>query len=445
MSTKDRLSIWGGVECTLNRVGENFFDQLHLSGHATRLDDLDRFAELGIETLRYPMLWERTSPDGAVEDWAWSDERMQRLTELAVEPIVGLVHHGSGPRGTSLLDPSFPEKCARYAGLVAERYPASSLYTPVNEPLTTARFSGLYGHWYPHERSDRAFVRCLLNECRAIALSMRAIRRVNSSARLVQTEDVGLTRSTPQLRYQADFENERRFLSFDLLTGRVGAAHPLRSYLLRSGATDADLGWFTDNPCPPDVLGINYYVTSERFLDSRTELYPAHLVGGNARHGYADVEAVRVCADGLAGPGAILETVWKRYGLPMAITEAHLGGAPDEQVKWLLYVVAQAAAARRRGVDVRAVTVWALVGSHGWADLVRGPPFAYEPGVFDVREGELVDTSLTEVVAALCVGAKPRLAFRDARGWWERPERLVYEPSVQSAPPSRLRTGGIAR
>ena len=28
-------------------------------------------------------------------------------------------------------------------------------YTPVNEPLTTARFSGLYGAWYPHSPGPR--------------------------------------------------------------------------------------------------------------------------------------------------------------------------------------------------------------------------------------------------------------------------------------------------
>ena len=45
---------------------------------------------------------------------------------------------------------------------VAERYPWVEHYTPVNEPLTTARFSGLYGHWYPHARDDGAFLRALL-------------------------------------------------------------------------------------------------------------------------------------------------------------------------------------------------------------------------------------------------------------------------------------------
>ena len=46
--------------------------------------------------------------------------------------------------------------------------------------------------------------------------------------------------------------------------------------------------------CPPDIIGINHYVTSERFLDERLDRYPPHTHGGNDRHRYADVEAVRV-------------------------------------------------------------------------------------------------------------------------------------------------------
>ena len=37
-------------------------------------------------------------------------------------------------------------------------------WTPVNEPLTTARFSGLYGIWYPHASNEGAFWRALANQ-----------------------------------------------------------------------------------------------------------------------------------------------------------------------------------------------------------------------------------------------------------------------------------------
>ena len=93
--------------------------------------------------------------------------------------------------------------------------------------------------------------------------------------------------------------------------------------------------WFLENQTSPELLGINHYITSERFLDQRLTRYPASLHGGNGRHSYADVEAVRVCSEGVAGPKAIMHEVWERYGLPLAITEAHLGCTREEQLRWL--------------------------------------------------------------------------------------------------------------
>src|SRR5918993_1836206 len=102
------LELWGGVEATVNRVRESYIDQLSISGHAARLDDLERLAQLGIRTVRYPVLWERTAPaPGGTPDWRWADERLGALRDLGITPIVGFVHHGSGPRPTSLLDPRF--------------------------------------------------------------------------------------------------------------------------------------------------------------------------------------------------------------------------------------------------------------------------------------------------------------------------------------------------
>jgi dTDP-4-dehydrorhamnose reductase len=47
-----RVELWGGVECTVNRVGDVFFDQMERNGHAARLSDLAMFAGLGIRAIR---------------------------------------------------------------------------------------------------------------------------------------------------------------------------------------------------------------------------------------------------------------------------------------------------------------------------------------------------------------------------------------------------------
>ncbi|MHC5738117.1 family 1 glycosylhydrolase [Nostoc sp.] len=434
------LEVWGGVECTVNRVGEEYFDQLERNGHATRLDDLDLFAELGIHAIRYPVIWEKIAPNGLENaDWSWADERLGRLRELGICPIVGLVHHGSGPRDTSLVDPEFPEKLAVFARAVAERYPWVTHYTPINEPLTTARFSGMYGHWYPHGRDDLTFARALLGECKAIALSMQAIREVNPNAQLVQTEDLGKTHSTPKLAYQAEFENERRWLSLDLLCGRINPTHPIWGYLRDCGISESELEEFLQYTCPPNIIGINYYLTSERFLDENLENYPAWTHGGNGRDKYADVEAVRVCAEGLAGPRTLLLETWERYKLPFAVTEVHLSCTREEQLRWLNEVWNAAQELRNQGADVRAVTAWALLGSYDWNSLVTRSAGYYEPGVFDLRSPQPRQTAIAKMVRDLATGHKPNHPLLDTPGWWHRPERLLY-PAVSciSSPPAPL-------
>jgi dTDP-4-dehydrorhamnose reductase len=426
-SAPSPIELWGGIECTLNRVGDRYHDQLAWNGHRDRPDDLDRLAELGIRTLRYPVLWERVAPDGLDRcDWAWADDRLGRLRRLGIRPVVGLIHHGSGPRHTDLLDPGFGDGLAAYAARVAERYPWVELFTPVNEPLTTARFSALYGHWYPHTREPLAFACAFLNQCRATVLAMRAIRRRLPHARLVQTEDLGKTHSTRPLRYQAEFENERRWLTFDLLCGRIDHRHPLGDYFRFLGVPEAELRWFEENPCPPDVLGINHYLTSERFLDHRLARYPVGTHGGNGRHAYADVEAVRVTAP--AGPEALLGEAWARYGRPLAVTEAHLGCTREEQCRWLLEVWRAAGKAREAGANVRAVTAWSLLGVYDWDSLVTQPRGHYEPGAFDVRTGRPRPTALAGLIRELAAGREPDHPALAAPGWWHRPERFCYPP-----------------
>lgn len=420
-----KLQLWGGIECTVNRIGDKYFDQCERNGHNERGSDLDAIAALGIRTLRYPVIWEKIAPNGLrTADWSLTDRRLDRLQELGIEPIAGLCHHGSGPRDTSLVSEDFAPRLAEFAHAVAERYPWLRMFTPVNEPLTTGRFSALYGVWYPHLKSDESFVRSVLVQCKAITSAMSAIRDVIPQAQLIQTEDMGKTHSTPPLAYQASFENERRWLTLDLLCGRMLSAK-IHRYLIASGATEGQLSWFRENAVPPDVLGINHYITSERFLDHRMERYPVCYHGGNNRHSYADIEAVRVC-DEIDNIHGILREVWDRYELPISITEAHIGDTPEEQQRWLWERWVAALDCRQEGIDVRAVTVWALFGSYDWNSLLVKQANFYEPGVFDVRNNPPSATPLAEMVKSLCEVGTYRGVNVHTPGWWKRPDRIIY-------------------
>src|SRR3546814_11369677 len=75
--------LWGGLECTVNRVHDRYQDQVRATGHQDRAEDLDRLAMLGIRAIRYPVLWERVSPRHPdARDWQWTDERLGRLRHL---------------------------------------------------------------------------------------------------------------------------------------------------------------------------------------------------------------------------------------------------------------------------------------------------------------------------------------------------------------------------
>ncbi len=421
--------LWGGFECTVVRIGDRFRDQMALTCHHRRPEDLDAVAELGIRTLRYPVVWETISPEGPdEEDWSLHDARLGRLRDLGIRVIAGLVHHGSGPRRTNLLDPAFPQLLARHAERVARRYPWIEDFTPINEPLTTARFSALYGHWHPHARDERSFAHALVHQCLAVVESMRAIRRITPQARLVQTEDLGKTFARRPLAHQAEYENLRRWLSLDLLTGRVDRAHPWHEILRRHGVSEAALATFAAGEAVPDIVGINHYLTSERYLDDRLALYPEHLHGGNGRQAYADAEAVRVrLAPAALGPEARLREAWERYRLPVAVTEAHHGCTREEQLRWLAEVRNAACALRREGADIRAVTVWALLGAVDWNSLLTRDAGVYEPGVFDVRGGTPRPTALAAAAKSYAAGRDFDHPVLDLPGWWRRPGRH-YRP-----------------
>jgi dTDP-4-dehydrorhamnose reductase len=443
MSSQQRTSvycepeIWGGVECSLNRVGESYMDQLDYSGHYMRgPEDIARFAGLGIRALRYPVLWERHQPlPDAPIDWRWTDQQLSAIRHHNLTPLIELVHHGSGPAYTSLLDASFALGLAKFAHEVATRYPWINDYTPVNEPLTTARFSGLYGLWYPHRRDDRSFVRMLFNQLHATVLSMQAIRRINPKARLVQTEDLTKIHSTPFLQYQADFENERRWLTYDLLCGKVNNRHPLWSYFLNYGIAEHELYFFLDHPCPPELIGVDYYCMSERYLDENLERYPEHYHGGNAQHAYADVPAIYVEHKKPSGLEQLMLECWQRYRLAMAVTEVFLDGSSHDQIRWLGCVWNVANRLCHRAVPVTAVTVWSLLGSYGWRNLLRSPCSDYEPGAFFVEDGHPNPTELARFIRQLAADPQAMHPALHTKGWWETAKRFRWDIDLTYATP----------
>ena len=418
--------LWGGIECTINRVNNQYFDQLEYANHYKRENDLQLIADLGIKTLRYPILWERHQPNLNQEiDWTWTENQLGILIKNNIKPIAGLLHHGSGPQFTNLLSDNFASAFASYAEKVACKFPWIDHYTPINEPLTTARFSGLYGHWYPHLQNDISFAKMLLNQMKAVVLSMQAIRGINPSAKLIQTEDLGKTYSTSLLQYQASFENIRRWLTYDLLCGKVQPGHTMWNHFIRLGIREKSLNFFLENQCPPDVMGFNYYITSERFLDENVNKYPVASRGGNELQSYADVEAVRVPHGQPSGLSFLLEEAWTKYKLPIAITEVHLNCGREDQQRWLKEIWDICNKLKEDGINIKAVTAWSLLGSFGWDKLLTSKYMTYEIGAFDIRPGLPRATELSIMIKELATRQSYTHPILLNNGWWKAKNRFL--------------------
>lgn len=414
------LAVWGGVECSHVLIGDAIRDQCAEAGHGVREGDLELVAGLGIKVLRYPLLWATVAGPGGL-DFTWHDRRFAEMRALGITPIAGFLHHGSGPGGIDPTHPGFVTGLADYAEAAAARFPWIEHYTPINEPVTTARFACLYGHWHPHARDEACFLRAVVASAVGTAEAMRRIRRHNPAAKLVQTEDLGRVFAEADLAHQAAYENERRFLGFDLLAGRVGRGHFFHRRLLDAGAPAQDLDRLADEPCPPDIIGIDHYLTSDRFLDPHIERYPGEVVGGNGRQRYVDIAAAWVEAlEPELGVLPRIRETYARYGLPVAVTEVHNGCTREEQLRWLMEAWNAGLTARAEGIPVPAITVWSLFGTLDWNSLLSARHGHYESGAFDTRCEPPRPTAIAHAAAALARTGHHYHPVVELPGWWRR-------------------------
>src|SRR5688572_13395386 len=120
-------------------------DEYELTDHYNLWnEDFVRMKELGVRTCRYGIPWHRIQPAPGVWDWNWTDQVIDRLLKLEIQPIVDLVHYGV-PAWifNAYLNPDFPDRMAEYAWEVANRYRGQlRWFTPFNEPRIAAWYCG---------------------------------------------------------------------------------------------------------------------------------------------------------------------------------------------------------------------------------------------------------------------------------------------------------------
>jgi dTDP-4-dehydrorhamnose reductase len=386
------FEIWASPEATVARIDASTYrDQLVDTGHDRREHDLDLLAGLGVSATRYPVLWERVAPEHPEQlELSWARRRLDRLRELGVEPVVTLVHHGSGPAYTNLLDPAFPELFARYAGAVARAFPWVRRWTPLNEPLTTARFSTLYGVWYPNRADDASFGHAIVHEALAILLGMEAIAAHVADPEFMITEDLQSFRSLDAATENyVQHKSERLYLSVELVAGRVRRGHALYPYLVETcGVAPALLERVERSARLPAIVGWNYYPNSERALGVRLD--GSFFNDAALEHG--PIEAL-----------PLLRAAHERLKLPFGLSEVHRSGPEAARVAWLEARAADLATLAAEGRPVRMLGAWAAFGLVDWDSLLRERREHHEDGVFAFAGpgGTPAETAVSAALRAL--------------------------------------------
>ena len=361
--------LWAtGIEDTFvpqTRPGHRALDEYQLMGHYEYWrDDLALVRDLGVRAIRWGVPWYRVEPFQPGEfDWRWTDQVIPYLVEeLDVTPIVDLMHYGCPfwlRREFGSAD--YPAAVANYAAAFASRYAKLvRWYTPLNEPIVTALYCGQRGLWPPYLRGDGGYVTVLLHTIEGIVRTAAALRDANPEAILVHVEASGLSRTAREdLHAVAQEEQSRAFVSYDLLTGRVTPSHPLFPWLVRNGVSPDRLAALAQQPVHFDLMGLNFYPQW-----STTQLY----IDRRGRLAYQPVEQ-----DG-AGFRELIESYYRRYGVPIMVTETSARGDEAVRARWLEASVAAIHALRGRGIPVVGYTWFPLFTMVDWRyRFGRGP------------------------------------------------------------------------
>ncbi|HET7770101.1 MAG TPA: family 1 glycosylhydrolase, partial [Chloroflexota bacterium] len=334
--------------------------------------DLALVKDLGLRFLRYGPPYHRIHTAPGTFDWSFADQVFAELRRLEIIPIVDLCHFGLPDWLGDFQNPDFPAQLARYARAFAQRYPWVQYYTPVNEIYVCAKLSALEGLWNERRRDDRSFVTALTHLCRANLLAVREIQALRPDAIFIQSESAehfhaGATDDA--CRKRTDFENERRFLSLDLLLSHPPGAE-MTLYLLDNGLSRDDLRWFLSHGLERRiVVGNDFYERNEQLV----------LPGGGNQP-----------AGEVFGWASIARQYHARYRRPIMHTETNPIGSVHRTAadapRWLWKEFLNVRHLREQGVPVIGFTWYSLIDQVDWDSALALDRGVTNPvGLYDLQ------------------------------------------------------------
>jgi uncharacterized protein (DUF362 family)/beta-glucosidase/6-phospho-beta-glucosidase/beta-galactosidase len=384
-------------------------------------EDLALVREVGLRHLRYgpPYYRVHTAPESY--DWAFVDQTFAEMQRLEIVPIADLCHFGVPDWAGDFQNPEWPRLFARFAGAFAARYPWVQFYTPINEIYVCAKLSALHGLWNERRRDDRSFVTCLKHLCRANLLAIQAILKVRPDAIFIQSESAEYFHAGANDQGTLDwarFENERRFLSFDLLYS-VRPSGELTLYLLDNGMARDELDWFMRHGLDQRiVMGNDYYERNEQILLPTREIRPAGEVFGWLE---------------------IARQYYARYRRPVMHTETNNVMGTDDAPRWLWKQFFNVQRLRAQGVPVLGFTWYSLLDQVDWDSALALDRGVINPvGLYDLRrQPRPVLAAYKEILRSF--GAEPLVPGTTTLAVHQGPVPPPPKPSQEERPQPKPR------
>jgi len=263
-----------GIECSYPTIegGRWRHDQLADTKHYRYWRrDLELVRELGLKYLRYGPPFHLMYLGEGKYQWSFMDQVADAMKQLGIVPIMDLCHFGVPYWIGNFQNTDFPRLFAQYAGAFARRYHWVRLFTPIIDMYVTARMSALEWVWNEQLRRERALLNATRNVALASVLAMQAIQRERPDAGFINSESSEFYQPCcpdREIVRIADFENQRRFISMDLIYG-VPLRDDIRDYLFTNGMSRDKYAWFMNqNVAERSELGVNYYQWKEKLIDS---------------------------------------------------------------------------------------------------------------------------------------------------------------------------------
>ena len=249
----------------------------------------------------------------------------------------------------------------------------------------------------------------------AVSRGIRAIRRTQPEAQVMLCDHVDFYQTTnPSLEDEVARRNLRRFLALDLLMGRVDASHPLYEWITSYGLSQLDLDWFKHNPQQPNIIGLDYYPSSESDL---------------TKAGEATRQRRAAAPTGLYG---IASTYYQRYGLPMMVTETSIDGKPINRQIWLDQTIEDCRRLRSEGIPLVGYFWWPLIDQVDWdGALTHRVGKIHDVGIYNLHrqaDGTLArqPTPITKLYGAAIAEGIERVGKLD---------RIAYPADVEPQQP----------